>query len=68
GLIPTNAEYPVERGNQALGTKSWNELTPQERKYEPRKMEVYAGMVTQLDDRVGDVIQYLKKHHLYDNT
>jgi arylsulfatase len=33
-----------------------------------RKMEIYAGMVTQLDDRVGDVIQYLKKHHLYDNT
>lgn len=31
-------------------------------------MEVYAGMVTQLDDRVGDVVQYLKKHHLYDNT
>lgn len=68
GLIPANAEYPVERGNQALGTKSWNELTPQERKYEARKMEVYAGMVTQLDDRVGDVIQYLKKHQLYDNT
>ena len=68
GLIPANAVFPEERGNQALSTKGWDQLTPAERKYEARKMEVYAGMVTQLDDRVGDVIQYLKKHHQYDNT
>ncbi|WP_445115639.1 arylsulfatase [Acinetobacter sp. WZC-1] len=68
GLIPLNAEYPVERGNQAFSTKSWEQLTPQERKYEARKMEVYAGMVKQLDDRIGDVIGYLKKNHQYDNT
>ncbi len=68
GLIPVNAVFPEERGNQALSTKGWDQLTPAERKYEARKMEVYAGMVTQLDDRVGDVIQYLKKHNQYDNT
>ena len=68
GLIPVNAVFPEERGNQALSTKGWDQLTSAERKYEARKMEVYAGMVTQLDDRVGDVIHYLKKHHQYDNT
>ncbi|WP_151980046.1 sulfatase-like hydrolase/transferase [Acinetobacter guerrae] len=68
GLIPLNAAYPDERGNQALSTKNWEQLSTEERKFEARKMEVYAGMVTQLDDRIGDVIQYLKKHHQYDNT
>lgn len=68
GLIPLHAEYPAERGNAALSTKSWEQLTPQERQYEARKMEVYAGMVKQLDDRIGDVIHYLKQHHQYDNT
>ena len=68
GLIPLNAEFPVERGNQALKTPSWQQLTSEQRKFEARKMEVYAGMVSQLDDRIGDMIQYLKKHHQYDNT
>ncbi|WHR57067.1 arylsulfatase [Acinetobacter haemolyticus] len=68
GLIPVNTKLPTQQGNQALNTKSWSELSPEERKYEARKMEVYAGMITQLDDRIGDVIQYLKKHNQYENT
>lgn len=68
GIIPVNAVLPVERGSQALGSKSWEQLDPKQRQYEARKMEVYAGMVTHLDQRIGDVIQYLKKNDLYDNT
>ena len=68
GLIPLNAEFPIERGNQAIESKSWDQLDAQQRQYEARKMEVYAGMITHLDDRIGDVIQYLKKHKQYDNT
>ncbi|KAF1018327.1 MAG: Arylsulfatase [Acinetobacter bereziniae] len=31
-------------------------------------MEIYAGMVENLDANIGRVIQYLKRNHLYDNT
>jgi hypothetical protein len=31
-------------------------------------MEIYAGMVENLDANIGRVIQYLKRNNLYDNT
>lgn len=31
-------------------------------------MEIYAGMVENLDANVGRIIQYLKQNNLYDNT
>lgn len=48
--------------------KPWNTLTPEERKSESRKMELYAGMVDNLDFHIGRLIQFLKDEGRYENT
>lgn len=48
--------------------KSWNSLTPLEKKAQARYMEIYAGMVENLDYNIGLLIQHLKDIGEYDNT
>lgn len=50
------------------GQPDWNDLTPEQKKIEARRMEIYAAMVSDLDTYVGQVIGYLKSEGLYDNT
>jgi arylsulfatase A-like enzyme len=64
GIIPQNARLP--RYHESV--KSWNLLSDDEKKIEARKMELYAGMVDNLDHNIGRFIQYLKKIERYDNT
>ena len=47
---------------------SWDQLSSRERALEARKMEVYAAMVTNLDDNVGKLVKHLKDTKQYDNT
>jgi arylsulfatase len=46
----------------------WNSLGKSEQRIEARKMEIYAGMVDNLDYNIGRLIQYLKDIGEYDNT
>lgn len=64
GMIPENAELPPL--HEAV--KPWDSLTVDEKKAECRKMELYAGMVDNLDFNIGRLIQYLKEIGEYDNT
>lgn len=48
--------------------KPWDKLTPEQQRSEARIMEVFAGMMTNLDDNVGRVLNYLKQIGEYDNT
>nr|WP_229261909.1 arylsulfatase [Duganella guangzhouensis] len=48
--------------------KKWNSLTPLEKKAQARYMEIYAGMVDNLDHNIGLLIQHLKDIGEYDNT
>ena len=49
-------------------SKKWASLTPLERKAQARYMEIYAGMVDNLDHNIGLLIQHLKDIGEYDNT
>ena len=64
GMIPKDALLPPNHEN----VKSWNSLTLDEQKKEARKMELYAGMVDNLDYNIGRIIQYLKDIGEYENT
>ena len=64
GIIPSNARLP----SRASQIKPWTGLTSEEKKIESRKMELYAAMVENLDDHIGQLIQYLKKSGQFDNT
>jgi len=70
GIIPQDFEIPDFLPANQLTDKAplWSELTAEQRKIEARKMEVYAGMVENLDYNIGRLISYLKQNNLYDNT
>ena len=46
----------------------WKSLSAGEQRIEARKMEIYAGMVDNLDYNIGRLISYLKEIDEYDNT
>jgi arylsulfatase A-like enzyme len=56
-LLPSSEANPL-----------WDELTPEARAYEARRMELYAAMVENLDDNIGRLIQHLKRTGTYDDT
>lgn len=48
--------------------KPWNELTDDERIRQERVMEIYAGMLDNMDANIGRVLTQLKESGEYDNT
>ena len=64
GMIPENAVLPPNHPR----VKPWDSLSEEEKKKEARKMELYAGMVDNLDYNIGRLIQHLIDIGEYDNT
>ncbi|MEL7121106.1 MAG: sulfatase-like hydrolase/transferase, partial [Bacteroidota bacterium] len=64
GLIPQNTTLPPLHES----VKPWDSLSDDEKKREARKMELYAGMVNNLDYNVGRLVKYLKDNGMYENT
>jgi len=64
GMIPENAVLPPTHPS----IRPWNSLTENEKKRESRKMELYSGMVDNLDVNIGRIIQHLKDIGEYENT
>ena len=46
----------------------WEELSPDEKAFSARTMEVYAAMVERMDFNVGRVVDWLKRHGVFDHT
>jgi arylsulfatase A-like enzyme len=64
GMIPEGSSLPSNHPS----IKSWESLSLEEQKKEARKMELYAGMVDNLDHNIGRLISYLKETGKYENT
>ncbi|RIW18280.1 arylsulfatase [Algoriphagus lacus] len=64
GMISPNAQLPPLHPR----VKPWDSLSPEEQKKEARKMELYAGMVDNLDYNIGRLIAFLKETGQYENT
>ncbi len=64
GIIPQNTTLPPIHKSVV----SWDSLTNNEKMEEARKMELYAGMVDNMDYNIGRLIKYLKDANMYDNT
>ena len=63
-IIPPWSALPPR--NEAV--TPWAQLTPAEQRSEAREMELYASMLTNLDDHVGRLVVHLKESGLYENT
>ena len=64
GIIPVSNNLP----DASYLSENWKKLSVNEKKLESKKMEVYAGMVENMDLNIGKLIEYLKSENLYDNT
>jgi len=47
---------------------SWGELTDEQKRFESRRMEVYAAMIANIDHQLGRLFAYLKKTGQWQNT
>ncbi len=63
GLIPKGT--PMVR---MASTADWERLSDKDKRYEARRMEVYAGMADAMDFHVGRLVAHLKQTGEYDNT
>jgi arylsulfatase len=67
-----NAIHDVDNGyvdyRGGVVTKNWSSLTDLEKKAQAKYMEIYAGMVANLDHNIGLLLQHLKDIGEYDNT
>ena len=64
GFIPKDSDLPPNHER----VMPWDSLTSHEQKIESRKMELYAGMVDNLDFNIGRIIKHLKDIGEYENT
>lgn len=64
GVVDQNAPHP-ELHPKVI---PWNKLNEEEKAIKSKTMEVYAGMIDNLDYHIGRIIQYLIDIGEYDNT
>ena len=64
GLIPKDAKVPLM--NKTV--KPWDTYSEDEKVYESRKMEIYAGMVENIDYHIGRMLDFLTDIGELDNT
>jgi arylsulfatase/uncharacterized sulfatase len=63
GLIPQDVPFKTMNS-----TQNWDALNAEQKRYEAKRMAVYAGMVDAMDFHIGRLIEYLKDSGKYDNT
>ena len=64
GMVPEDALLPPNHARVI----PWDSLSLEEQKTEARKMELYAGMVDNLDTNIGRLIRHLKEIGQFENT
>lgn len=67
GLLPADFQAAIPSPANP-GLPGWDQLGPQQRAVEARKMEIYAAMVSNLDHNVGRLLDYLRESGQLDNT
>lgn len=63
GMVPENSAM-----EPMASTESWQNLEPKTKRYQAKRMAVYAAMVEAMDFHIGRLIQHLKDTGQYDNT
>ena len=63
GLVPENSAM-----EPMASTASWQNLEPKTKRYQAKRMAVYAAMVEAMDFHIGRLIQHLKDTGRYNNT
>ena len=60
---------PESQAYQRLPTiPAWDELSEEQKKFEARRMEVYAAMIANIDHQLGRLFEHLKETSNWENT
>ncbi len=68
GLLPQGAELPPRNAEPGDDVLAWDSLSDDERSLFARHMAVYAGMVDNIDQNVGRLLDALRELDELDNT
>ena len=68
GIVPPDTELPPRNHEQGHQVAAWNDLSTEQQKLYARYMEVYAGMVDNIDQSVGRLIEEVRALGELDNT
>ncbi|MEH6518461.1 MAG: arylsulfatase [Halioglobus sp.] len=63
GIVPPDT--PMVR---MATTGEWDTLSEEQRRYQAKRMAVYAGMIEAMDFHIGRLVEFLKERGQYDNT
>jgi arylsulfatase A-like enzyme len=63
GIVPENTPMVDMKT-----TGDWNALSEEDKRYQAKRMAVYAGMIEAMDFHIGRLIAFLKERGQYDNT
>ncbi len=63
GIVPADTSMV-----RMTTTGDWDALSDERRRYEAKRMAVYAGMIEAMDFHIGRLISHLKAQGQYDNT
>jgi len=63
GIVPPDT--PMVR---MATTGEWDALSEDDKRYQAKRMAVYAGMIEAMDFHIGRLIEFLKQRGQYDNT
>ncbi len=63
GIVPEDT--PMVRMES---TGEWDALSPEEKRYQAKRMAVYAGMIEAMDFHIGRLVEFLKASGQYENT
>ena len=64
GLVPPNTPMAALPATHV----AWDSLSPQDKAYQARRMEVYAAMAEAMDFHIGRLMAHLKQTGEFDNT
>ena len=71
GIFPESVELDPEFNKTTFGDwqiPDWNSLSEEEKKFNARRMQTYAGMADNMDHNIGKLLDYLKQIDQLDNT
>jgi len=63
GLVPEQTQLA-----DMPSTQDWDGLSAERKRYESKRMAVYAAMIEAMDQNIGRLIAHLKQQGVYDNT
>ena len=68
GIFDQNVELSPSTTEGWAVVTAWDDLTPEQKSFESKKMEVFAAMAQAMDYNIGKVIDHLKNIGEYNNT